>query len=222
MKEKGLIKALFMFIISLVTLSVSVFAWFAVSQQANIGQIIGQTADYSAILVFKVKKNGEANWTEIETISEMHQFFGNTVPSDVIHFEVDIENDGNKDLLIDLMIRNLYSEVSFIGFDMLDVYYLKDGLITVKDNDPLVGDEIIPLYNEPNPTIVTKHDQELNIYRFSNLVDNNNNFIMLNKYNLVQGRSISVNFSIVYDENTTRKEYETGIFHLNSFYVYLN
>nr|WIF88048.1 hypothetical protein QOL21_06105 [Acholeplasma laidlawii] len=56
MKEKGLIKALFMFIISLVTLSVSVFAWFAVSQQANIGQIIGQTADYSAILVFKVKK----------------------------------------------------------------------------------------------------------------------------------------------------------------------
>ena len=66
------------------------------------------------------------------------------------------------------------------------------------------------------PTIVTKHDQELNIYRFSNLVDNNNNFIILNKYNLVQGRSISVNFSIVYDENTTRKEYETGIFHLNS------
>nr|WIF88047.1 hypothetical protein QOL21_06100 [Acholeplasma laidlawii] len=116
------------------------------------------------------------------------------------------------------MIRNLYSEVS-IGFDMLDVYYLKDGLITVKDNDPLVGDEIIPLYNEPNPT---KHDQELNIYRFSNLVDNNNNFIILNKYNLVQGRSISVNFSIVYDENTTRKEYETGIFHLNSFYIYLN
>ena len=65
MKDKGLAKALIMFIISITTLSVSVFAWFAISNQANIGHIIGQTADYSAILVFKVKKNGDPDWNEI-------------------------------------------------------------------------------------------------------------------------------------------------------------
>lgn len=222
MKDKGLAKALIMFIISITTLSVSVFAWFAISNQANIGHIIGQTADYSAILVFKVKKNGDPDWTEIETINDMHDFFGNTIPNDEIYFEIDIKNDGNKDLLVDLMIRNLYSEVSYAGFDMLDVYYLRDGQITVKDFDSLVADEIIPLHHTPDPTPVVKHDQTLNLYRFSNLVDSNNHFTILNNYFVPIGRSIRVNFSIVYDENTSRSEYETGIFHLNSIYIYLN
>lgn len=220
MKEKGLIKALFMFIISLATLSVSVFAWFAVSQQANIGQIIGQTADYSAILVFKVKKNGEAYWTEIETINEMHQFFGNTVPNDRIHFKIDIENNGNKDFKADLVIRNIFSEVSYDGFNMLDVYYLEDGKITIVDVNEALPDEVITLPGDAAPPTV--HDQVLNPYRFSYLVDGQNNLNILNQYDVPIGRSISVLFTIVYDENTSRTEYEGGIFHLNSIYIYLN
>jgi len=222
MKDKGLAKAFIMFIISIITLSVSVFAWFAISSQTKIGKIIGQTADYSAILVFDVKKNDDLDWTEIETINDMHEFFGNTIPNDQIHFKIDITNNGNKDLYVDLMIRNLYSEVSYVGFDMLDVYYLKDGLITVVDNDPLIADEIIPLHHTPDPTPVIKHDQTLNLYRFSNLVDSNNNFTILNNYFVPVGRSISTLFTIVYDENTSRSEYESGIFHLNSIYIYLN
>lgn len=56
------------------------------------------------------------------------------------------------------MIRNFYSEVFFIGFNMLDIYYLNDGLIIVKDNDLFVGDEIILLYNEFNLIIVIKYE----------------------------------------------------------------
>ena len=56
MKDKGIAKAFTMFIVSILTLAVSVFAWMAISQQANIGTIIGQTADFNAILIFDVKK----------------------------------------------------------------------------------------------------------------------------------------------------------------------
>lgn len=222
MKDKGITNAFLMFIVSLITLAVSLFAWFAVSQEANIGKIIGATADYSAILEFEVKKNYEVEWTKIQTINYMNDFFGNTVPNDQIDFKIDIENNGNRELNINLVIRNLFSVVSYPGFDMLDVYYLKDGLITLRYNDSLIPDEIIPLLIAPDPTPVVKHDQILNLYRFSNLIDSNNNFTILNNFVIEEGVDISVYFSIVYDQNTSRSEYELGVFHLNSIYVYIN
>lgn len=220
MKDKGLAKAFIMFIVSIVTLATAAFAWFSTSSQNKIGHIIGQTADYSAILAFDVKKGDEVNYTSIATIDEMHEFFGNTIPNDRIHFKIDVENDGNKDLLLDLMIRNLYSEVSYAGFNMLDVYYLEDGKITVKDADEAVLDHVIILPGDPTPPTV--HDQLLSPYRFSYLVDGQNNFSILESYAVPIGRSISVLFTIVYAANTSKTEYEGGIFHLNSIYVYLN
>ncbi|WP_264229448.1 hypothetical protein [Acholeplasma laidlawii] len=220
MKDKGLTKAFMMFIVSLITLASAAFAWFSTSSQNKIGQIIGQTADYSAILVFDVKKGDDLDYTSIETIDEMHEFFGNTVPNDRIHFKIDIENNGNKDFKADLVIRNIFSEVSYAGFNMLDVYYLEDGKITIVDVNEALPDEVITLPGDAAPPTV--HDQVLNPYRFSYLVDGQNNLNILNQYDVPIGRSISVLFTIVYDENTSRTEYEGGIFHLNSIYIYLN
>ncbi|VEU83331.1 hypothetical protein [Acholeplasma hippikon] len=234
MKNNSLLKSLILFFVSLTTLLASAFAWLAISQETSIGKIIGKTADFSAEFAFDVRKNDDEEYMEIDSIEDMHAAFGYTLPGDMLHFKIKIENDGTKDFLIALQIRNLLSafqsnrKILDPDFDanMLDVYYLKDGEIkitTYEDGQPVVNYEYLTVKSETSVTYFegTEYEMTLKKHRFSNLVDEAYHVGIISGHLLKIGEEIIIEFSIGYDENTNYPDYEYGEFHLNRIYVYL-
>jgi len=235
--KKELTKTFILFLIALSTLVVSVFAWLSTSRSNLISNIIGDVGNYKVDYHFKVRKNGSSSFVEIKTIDEMHVFFGNTLPNDQIDFRVEIENTGNTSVTIDLLIKNIYSEHENPMFNMLDVYYLKDGAFYIFDNldysSPIqIQDADIvmtpyeDIYNQEilNPITLfedTQYEQTLNPYRFSNIVNLSSNLEILSNRVIQVGELVTVYFSIVYDQNTSHPYYTEGVFHLNKFYIYI-
>lgn len=219
MKDKKLVKAFVMFILAISTLATSVFAWFSVSSQTQIGQIVGETSSYKAALVFAVKKNSDLDYIEISTTNELSLVMNNIIPNDKIHFKISMSNIGTIDTTMAVKIRNLVSEIPYPGYNMLDIYYLENGLIYIKDMATL---EEVPVQKIGDTLEIVKYDQVLSPYRLSYLVDAQFNLNLIDNLVFPIGKSIEITFTLVYDQNTERSEYEDGQLHLNSIYVYLN
>lgn len=233
-KTKGLAKTFVLFIISLMTLLTSMFAWLAISNETKIGKIIADTADFSAEIAFDVKKNDATEYMEIDSIEDMHLAFGYTLPGDMLHFKIKVVNNGTRDFLASIQIKNIFSsfqsnrKILDPNFDanMLDVYYLKDGEIkitTYENNEAVVNTEYLSVKSSDEVILFSGTDYEmtLNNYRFSNIIDAARNLNVTSGHNLGINEEMIVEFSIGYDVQTNYPDYEYGEFHLNSIYVYL-
>ena len=235
--KKGLLQTVVLFIVSLLMLMTSIFAWFSITDRTDVGSIVGQTANLKAELSFYVKRNDSPTYTLINTIEKMHLFFKNMVPSDQVHFMITIENTGNVDLSADVLFPNVESDNPYVGFDMRDIYYLKSGAYNLYENkddgedfDLIVPDHVFKPYEDIaaaealNPVILflgEEHEQELSPYRMTNITVNNHLSVLTN-YQLAVNEKITLMFTIIYDEDTSHINYTHGSFLLNKIFIYIN
>ncbi|MFA5561007.1 MAG: hypothetical protein WC964_04450 [Acholeplasmataceae bacterium] len=212
MKKSIYLNIILFILVSLLTLSTVVYAWFSLTETNRVQQFTSNAVDYGAIMSFEVKKGEDGEYVTIDTIDDMHSFFGQTVPSDEIIFRIQVENKSSRAVSVNSVIKNMGSLTENTNFYMLDVFYLEDGRIKLNDEYQ---------FYEVDETQAIKHGQILNPYRFSNLVDDDNNFTLIDEYPLELDGLLVIEFKIVYDSNTTHIGYHFGTFIFNSIFVEL-
>lgn len=232
MTSKSLIKSVVFFILSLLALTTSFFAWLSISNEGSIGRIDAALADYSANISFEVKKNDAQDYQIINTITDMHAAFGYTLPGDELHFKITVINDGTKDFNVDIEIKNILSkfqqnhEIHDENYEanMLDAYYLVNGkvdyIVTNGSTSVVKKTDFIPgtsgkLFEN------TSYEMTLSPFRLSSLVNQYHSLFLINKEPLSVGSTLVAEFTIAYNIDATYPDYQFGELYMNSIYVYL-
>ena len=198
--------------LSLLLLIFSVYAWSTLNSNVTVDEIVLKASELKINYVLEVKKNKQ-EFINIETRSEFIQLFTNAIPADTFTIRLTIINASNRDTTLNIMLTNIISESNDSAFDMRDVFYIEKGLVRINRED---------YYLQVNST-ETKvvHDQELNLYNFNNLISDNYLYLVRN-YKLTVNEPLTVEFTIVYDQNTSRIEYQGGKLNIGSIYIYNN
>lgn len=211
------------FVLSLITLVSSVFAWVNISKITNLKGPGGNIGDYTDLVTFEVKRlsKPELGYEEIVDNLDMMRVFGETKPGEAYTFRIKINNNNVHAFDFFANISNIGNNYSYGGnedFDIREVFYIDNGEIIIKDSDE---NEIADMqdYNALNPR--PGNNQQLNHYRLSNLMDEDNNSIaLILPYTILPGESITIEFTLVYDPNTVDIGYQYNRLTFDGIYLY--
>lgn len=219
------------FLLSLITLVSSIFAWVSLSKQSNVGGIGGNISDFTDIVVFEVKRSGDPDFTLIKTIDDMHVIFGDTRPGETYTFKIIIENRSAKSFEVFSSINGvktiyLKDENNIPvnpNFDLRDVFYIKEGKVNFTTKGP--NDEVIETSDNISASLnnndsVTEYEQVLNLYRLNNLIDQNGNISLFSPRAIEANHKLIVEFTLVYDASTKRTEYQDNQLNFEGIYLY--
>lgn len=193
--RRKIIYPLLLSVLSFVMLFTAIFAWFTLQEQANVGFFQVSVEDYRLKVTFEVSKNRE-DYHEVENGLDL---FENAVPSDTFAFRLKIENQGNTTVNVFARFPKIQSFTTDKNFNLLDVFYIEDGIIYVDLEEYLL-----------NPTD----------YRLSNLIDEYGGLTILDNQALNPGEQTVIIFVIIYDEETSDLGYQNGRIEINELRIY--
>lgn len=213
MESKKFMGSILAFLFASLMLTMSIYAWITLSQQSHIDQFVVSVNDFRADLILEVKKNS-GEYMIIETTNDIDLMFNNAVPNDKFYFKLTIINKSTKPASTSIKINDIVSSNTNQNFDMRDIFYLIDGKIFINQTEFIVN------CDDVNPVII--HDQEVNIYRFNNIIDESNDLYLVQNITLDIDEQLLIEFAICYDALTEHINYQLGIFTIGSFLIYLN
>lgn len=220
MKNMQTKSVLLFFVLSVVTLVTSVFAWVSLSNYNKVGGIESNIPDFSKLTSFYVTRSGDEQPTEINSIEDMHSVFGNTRPGETYLFEINVNNSSAKEL--DLVVNLNGLSTSFNNqdvekkYDLKRVFYIENGLIRANyNNDEKIIDNTLDVLSTEE---VLDFDQRaLNKYRLNNLI-NNESSTTLTTLKLAKEQSVVISFKLIYG-NTTDINYQYNMLNINGIYI---
>lgn len=214
------------FILSLVTLVSSVFAWVSLSIRANIDGPGGNIDDYTDLVVFEVSRvsRPELGWEEIKDDLDMMVVFGETRPGEEYTFKITVDNDGSNYFDFYAVIVNVGNDFSGQGnslYDIRDVFYITSGEINVEkyQGSTYLDGQTYQLVPSDLQEVI-KYEQTLNLYRLSNLVNNNDISLTQPPFRINPGETIVMTFTLVYDANTSDINYQHNKLTFDGIYLY--
>lgn len=214
------------FILSLVTLISTVFAWVALSKRSNIGGIGGNISDFTDLVVFHVKRSDDDVWHKIETKKDMEDVFWTTKPGMFYTFKINIENKSQRSFEVFSSLNGItttYSEDNG-DFDLRNVFYIKDGVVNItkkvvnitKKDHNITGPPLATTSNEPS----TVHGQSLNKFRLNNLIDSRNNITLFTPIEMNPTDILEITFTLVYDGATKDTRYQDNQLNIEGIFIY--
>ena len=212
MENKKIILSFLSMVFSILLLAASVFAWFTLQSQTRIDEIVLNVNNLKSEIKLEVSKN-DGEFIEPIEKQDFDALFRNSVPSDKFHFRLTITNKSSKETNLKVVLSSIYSDNVNEGFDMRNVFYIKDGVVTINGKDKVLEineEELDQLFG-----------QELNLYNFNNLISNNN-ITILENYNFEIEESVIIEFKIIYDHKTSRIEYQDGKLSIGSINIHNN
>lgn len=212
MENKKIILSFLSMVFSILLLAASVFAWFTLQSQTRIDEIVLNVNNLKSEIKLEVSKN-DGEFIELIEKQDFDALFGNSVPSDKFHFRLTITNKSSKETNLKVVLSSIYSDNVNEGFDMRNVFYIKDGVVTINGID-----KVLEINEEELDQLF---DQELNLYNFNNLISNNN-ITILENYNFEIEESVIIEFKIIYDHKTSRIEYQDGKLSIGSINIHNN
>src|SRR5690554_921683 len=212
MENKKIILSFLSMVFSILLLAASVFAWFTLQSQTRIDEIVLNVNNLKSEIKLEVSKN-DGKFIELIEKQDFDALFGNSVPSDKFHFRLTITNKSSKETNLKVVLSSIYSDNVNEGFDMRNVFYIKDGVVTINGID-----KVLEINEEELDQLF---DQELNLYNFNNLISNNN-ITILENYNFEIEESVIIEFKIIYDHKTSRIEYQDGKLSIGSINIHNN
>lgn len=207
MNHKSMGVTVVMFILSLLVFSASSFAWFALTDSSRVNEFVVPVNNYEAEIIFQVSKNGGTH-TTITTEAEMTAFLNNSMPGDIFDFIVTIENLSTSSVVASIYFNDITSTNPNSGYDMRHVFYIVDGVVSVN-----ASANNLPL-NSTTPLIY--EGQTFSNYRLSNLIDVSNDITIITDVNIPISQIVFIEFSIQFDPNTSKSEYQAGILSIAS------
>lgn len=206
MEKKQFFSSLISFSFTLLFLSVAIFAWFTLREQAGVDDIVLNVNELKSDIILKVKKN-DGEFIEVETREELDALFYNTLPSDVFLFNLLITNKSSRESYISVSLNGITSINPHEGFDMRDVFYIEEGIISVNG------------VNQEPLNINENNQGEFNLYNLNNIIKNLN-IELLNNFLLDVNEDLEIEFSIVYDQNVSAIEFQDGKLSIGGIYIY--
>lgn len=207
MNHKSMGVTIIMFILSLLVFSASSFAWFALTDTSRVNEFVVPVNNYEAEIIFQVRKNG-GSYSTVTTEEDMTAFLNNSMPGDLFDFIVTIENLSTSSVKANIYFNDVTNSNPNVGYDMRNVFYIVGGSISV--NASAIN---LPL-NSTTP--LTFEGQTFSNYRLSNLIDVSNDITIITDVNIPISQTVFIEFSIKFDENTTKAEYQAGILSIAS------
>lgn len=214
MGKRNFFSLILPFALSIILLTAVVFAWMTLSQNASIDDFLSISSDYDTEVDLYVGKNG-TKFESIKTKEDVERIFINTVPGDEYFFRLKIKNKSTEKIKVTIKMEDISSSKNEVGYDMRDVFYIKDGKIIINEN---INNVIVLPVNSEEDSLV--NDQILNKYNINNLIQNNV-IILVDEYSLQIEAEFFVDFIIVYDENTSSANYRNESLILNSIKVFI-
>lgn len=202
-----------MFVLSLLLLTVTSYAWFAITSSVGLDGFVVTVSDYQADITLNLKKNGGAAEI-IQTESEIQAFFANTVPGDYYDFEIIIKNESNVSVMADVFLDPVTNVTIDTNYDMRDVFYIDNGAVAINNQSLTLTPN--------NLDSVTIGGQTLNLYRVKNLINLQSKLILKSEQSLVEGELLVIKFRLVFDSNTALSAYQAGQLKLGKLVVVLN
>jgi len=192
--RQKIIYPLLLVIFTFVLLFSTIYAWITLQEQANVGNFQISVEDYRLIVTFEVSRNGEP-YHPVESIN----VFDLAVPSDTFAFRMVVENQGNTKANVFVRIPKIQSNAQDENYNLLDVFYIEDGIIYVDLEEYLL-----------NPTD----------YRLSNLIDEYGGLTILDNQALNPGEQTVIIFVIIYNEETSDLGYQNGSIIIKEIKIY--
>lgn len=197
------------------------------SKIGNIGGIDSNISNYSNLITFYVKRNGELDFTSIATIDEMEDVFGDTKPGETYEFKVEFKNTTGtaRSFIVELKdILTHFKNESTEDFDLKDVFYINNGEVYASYYD-LITNELIETLDPyvldiVSDDLVVKHDQILNDFRLNNLISSNNNLIVSQLIDVESNQRVVIRFVLVYDPTTENIMYQDNQLRFSGIYIY--
>lgn len=215
MKQKEFAYVIIFFILSLITLTASVFAWLNISKTSKIGGIDSNLPDFTNLITFWVQRNEDGAYIEINSIEDMESVFGDTKPGEAYTFFLRVNNKSKKELNVIASITNIrtlyHTDDTENNYNILDVFYIKDGKI---DAYYEVNGEYMEYVN---PYYYNETHQ--NSY-LKDLVNENGNIPLFPSLKIGIDKQIFISFTLVYDKETTDIRYQDNKLKFDGIYIY--
>jgi hypothetical protein len=192
-------------------LVVTIYAFFTLSPQAEIQEFVTIVGSYELEVSLGVKKNDDEDFTTVATQEEIEAFFQNAVPNDTYIFRLYIKNISDFPITAQIKMINLSSTTEDEDFNMLDVFYLVDGLVYV-DGSPYTN-----LTGDSEATEI--HGQLVNPHRLSYLIDINHNLLLVSGLQLEIEEETVITFTLCYDQETSHSSYQEGIINMDAIQI---
>lgn len=230
MKGRKISYVIIYLLLATVTFTATIFAWTTISKNASIGVIDSNMPDFTDIIVFGVKRKGELEPTNIETITDMEKVFGKTAPGETYEFIISIANDFNANLSANLYLPNFKSYLnseelieSSEPLNILDVFYIDEGKVNLNftNKKPLENAEIPPIeeiLGINSPDLIDQDGHLLSDFRISNLIKNGS--IDLVNVTIPKDYDVTITFTLVYDENTFDTRYGDLMLFFDGIYIF--
>lgn len=211
MENKKVLGSLMSFALTILIFSATIFAWITLSEQASIDDFVLNVNELKSDIELKIKKNN-GDFVDIKNQEDFNALITNALPSDTYLFNLVITNKSTRSSSIKIALYDIdYINVNN-DYDMRNVFYLQDGLISLNG---ALQQFLEPIAEEPGEV----HNQELNLFNLNNLIVNRS-IVLLDNYFLEIDQELMVEFTIVYDQNTSAKEYQDGKLSISAIYIY--
>ncbi|MDD4212272.1 MAG: hypothetical protein PHY42_02605 [Bacilli bacterium] len=215
---KKFIESLLFFALSIVLLVASSLAWFASQNETDVDEVVQTVGKYDIHVVLEVKTSHAPIYDVIESVEELEALLAYSLPNDIYDFKLTITNQSSSAIDISIVFSNFISEPSIEGYNMLDVFYLVDGKVTIQD---ALGEALSQVTLDPISEIPVELDEYyLELYRFSNLVSTDR-LTVLADYPLPYEATRVVLYTIQFDRNTENVAFEEAQFSINTIEIFM-
>lgn len=212
MENKKFFGSLMAFALTVLLLAATIFAWFSLQEKADVGDLILQTNMLDADILIEISKNS-GDYEELTTAAELEVMFFNTIPSDTFDFRLTILNASTRsaNIRVELVGITSSNEEDKEDFDLRNVFYINEGKVTVNGTTSILD----VITTDP----IEEKGQILNQYNLNNLIVNNK-ITLLPTTVIDQEEDAVIEFTLIYDQNTSLIDYTTGVIHISSIHIY--
>lgn len=213
MDKKAIISSFISFAVAILILASVVFAWFTLQSQSNIEDFIINVNDLKSEILLEVKRNDE-DFVVLETIYDYNEMFQDALPSYKFLFKLTITNKSTRTSSIKVVLHDIvsYNIEGQEDWDMREVFYVEEGIVSING---INQKQLRPENADP--------DVVFDPYPF-NIKDLliNKNIVLLNTYSLEVDEETVIEFTLIYNENTSDIEYQDGSLGISGIYIYNN
>lgn len=213
MEKRQLIASAVTFFAAMLIMVATVFAWFTLTNVARTRDVTVPVGEYDAELLLEVSKN-EGDFVIIDSPTSMSALFSNAVPTDQFAFRLTITSLTDTPALMRIELAALSNVSDDPLIDMRNVIVLENGEVSLNGTASFIT---------PNDlTPVTLFDQTLADFRLANLLNHNQTVTLAEGEVLPALTTRVLEFTLVYDANTSEKGYQEAQLLISAIRVFFS
>lgn len=239
---KQVLISLIMFVTAFLLFVSVIYAWFSLSDEADIQPLSSGIIDHQVDVEIEFGKNGGATNSFLDP-ADLNAFLDSTIPGDFVDVKVIVLNNnpvGTNGIILNIQLMNIMASITDVEYDLTDFFYINQGTVTLTwyesevqyvNLNPYLIQPILLDTIDNNPVVY--YGIELQTYRLSNVFNHHlvgqdliieNNVTALESGLLQSGQRVVIEFSIGLDSYTpdSHTGFQLGELSIDGVYTTFN